>query len=56
MKKIKITLEVGGIYREYVLEEDEIVNLDLNAQLEDMLDTVNKVEGDEEEEDYPFSG
>jgi hypothetical protein len=44
--EIKITLEVGGIYREYKLDECEVEKLDLNAQLADMIDTIENVEAD----------
>lgn len=39
---MKVIIEVGSIWRQFELDEDEITATDWNATVEDMIDSINK--------------
>jgi len=40
----KVTIFVDGLFREFVVDDEQLINKDWNAVLEDMLDTIKKAD------------
>lgn len=40
----KVTIFVDGLFREFVVDDEQLINKDWNAVLEDMLDTITNKE------------
>lgn len=40
----KVTIFVDGLFREFEVDDDQLINKDWNAVLEDMLDSIKKAD------------